>query len=190
MRSKLDLQALGLLSLILASAGPASAGPASADPQTDRRSTVAVAPTTGPSHSGLHLVRRRAATADSLRPLADGECLAVYTRSFQEPDATAPPEYLALSIRPEVRLDLASSPTEDADSSGRTLLRIQLRPEGSLDLERMTRDNQGRSVAVVIAGEVITVHKIRAVLSDGRIQVSCCSPDACGYLLRRLRESL
>jgi hypothetical protein len=39
---------------------------------------------------------------------------------------------------------------------------------------------------IVVGGEVVTVHKIRTAAEDGRLQVTCCSPGACGYLMEQL----
>ncbi len=53
-------------------------------------------------------------------------------------------------------------------------------------MKQVTRDNLGKSAALVIDGEVVTAHKIRAVIDSGLVQLSRCTDDACDYILARL----
>lgn len=55
-------------------------------------------------------------------------------------------------------------------------------------MERVTRENIGRSAAFVIDGDVVTAHKIRTVIEGGRIQLSRCTDDACEVIAVRLQQ--
>ncbi len=65
-------------------------------------------------------------------------------------------------------------------------LRIELTEDAAAEMERVTRENLGSSAALVIDGEVVTAHKIRAVIEGGRIQLSRCTDTACELIYARL----
>jgi preprotein translocase subunit SecD len=60
--------------------------------------------------------------------------------------------------------------------------------EAAADLERVSREHLGQTVALVVDGEVVTMHKIRSVISDGKVQVTRCTDNACQYLYTRLTK--
>jgi preprotein translocase subunit SecD len=138
---------------------------------------------------GMYLVVRDGGQADSLAPLADGEYLAVYTREFAGEADQGPPTYLVIHTRPEVHLVLAAAPRTSRDASGKTQLQFRLEEQYAAELEQFTRDHQGDRAAVFLGGKVVTVHKIRAVITGGRLQVSCCAPRACEFLRDRLTKA-
>jgi hypothetical protein len=52
----------------------------------------------------------------------------------------------------------------------------------------VTRENPKGRLAVILAGDVVTVHKIRAVIKEGKVQVSNCDPKAGAYLFCHLMK--
>jgi hypothetical protein len=139
---------------------------------------------------GVYLVLRASESADSLEPLAEGEHLAVYTRAFAAGPDQGPPEYMVIYTRPEVHLDLAEKPKMGRGPDGKLNLQFRLQPLAAAELEALTRDHQGARAAVFIGGQVVTVHKIRSVISGGALQISCCDPRACGYLQEKLKKNV
>lgn len=66
----------------------------------------------------------------------------------------------------------------DAES-GKRWVKLRL-AEGEADAFRaFTTQSSGRSIAVVVDGEVACQHKVRAAITSDEIQVSCCNPRAC-----------
>jgi preprotein translocase subunit SecD len=64
-----------------------------------------------------------------------------------------------------------------------TLSREQVKP-----LEDFTRAHLGGSVAILLDGEVISKHKVRAVVEGGRLQITRCGDNACDVLLAKLTK--
>jgi hypothetical protein len=55
-------------------------------------------------------------------------------------------------------------------------------------MEEVTRANPNRSLAMIIGGEVVTVHKIRSAISGGLVRIANCDEKAGMYLLQQLRK--
>jgi hypothetical protein len=51
----------------------------------------------------------------------------------------------------------------------------------------LTANPPGKQIAIVLGGEVVTTHKIRAVIRDGNVQITRCVPGAAKYLLEQLK---
>ena len=46
----------------------------------------------------------------------------------------------------------------------------------------------GKELAIVLGGEVVTTHTIRAAIKGGEVQITSCAAGAAKYLLEQLRE--
>ena len=112
----------------------------------------------------------------------------VYDRKYSEADRDGPPKYITLDTSFFVPLKLAGPPEAAKDDRGWTLLRVKLAPEHAKTLEVFTRDHLGGNVAIVINGEIITMHKVRSVITGGAVQITRCGDDACQVLRRKLTE--
>jgi preprotein translocase subunit SecD len=53
-----------------------------------------------------------------------------------------------------------------------------------------TEKNIMHQIAFVTDGTVITIHKIRAAVTDGEIQITRCTDNACQVLYLRLKEKV
>jgi hypothetical protein len=141
-----------------------------------------------PLADGVYLVLKRAPQEKDLRPVKAGEALLPHRHPYREGGADRPAEYLVVRRAADVPLLLAGPPREVTDASGAVRIELQLRREAADKLERLTRDNVGKEVAILVGGEVVTTHKVRTAIAGGRVQISCCEPGACTYLLKRLRD--
>lgn len=83
-------------------------------------------------------------------------------------------------------LILAGPPDARTDGGGRTLLGVTLARDQVKRLEDFTRAHLDGKVAIVIGGEIVTIHKVRSVIQDGKAQITRCNDDACKTLLLRL----
>jgi len=109
----------------------------------------------------------------------------VHDRKYVAAEPAPPPEYLLLRVKGHVPLDLAAAPRTD-DDSGRPRLLLDLDEEAAEALTELT--TRARRAAVVIGGDVVTMHSIRAPIRDGHLQITCCAQGALERLLAALGD--
>jgi preprotein translocase subunit SecD len=130
---------------------------------------------------------RDGAAAEDVLPLKDGEALAVDRHRYAK-GAGGPPRYLVVRSAPAAALDLDGEPEAITAGAEVVGVRLKLKPAAAAALERLTRDQVGRQVAVVVGGEVVTAHKVRDPIRGGQVQVTGCAPGSAGYLLGQLKS--
>jgi hypothetical protein len=112
----------------------------------------------------------------------------VYDGKYVDSSQTATPSYVALDTTFYIPLILEGSPTTNRDGNGRTLLGVTLSRKYITKLEDFTKAHLGGRVAIVLDGEIITMHKIRSVISEGKVQITRCYDNACEVLLSKLTK--
>ncbi len=135
---------------------------------------------------GFYIIARDSTDREAVQPVSSQEILAIHDYRFIADAEDAPPRYLVLPTEPDVPLVLREEPGSLPQDDGRILLLLTLADAHVEELARLTRENIGRGVAIVVGGDVVTTHAIRSVIEDGRIQISRCSDDGCRVLLARL----
>lgn len=136
---------------------------------------------------GVYAVLRDGTNKDDLLPLKDGETLVIDRHRYAKADDAEPPRFLVVRAAPDADLDPAEAPkaVKEGDAVARILLK--LRPKAATALERLTTDQRGKQVAIVLAGEVVTTHKVRDVIKGGEVQITSCAPGGAKYLLEQLQ---
>jgi len=81
---------------------------------------------------------------------------------------------------------LGKNPEKKIHENGNPSLHLQLEKKYIDQLEKFTGDNVNKSVAVVIGGKIVTIHKIRCAIEGGRIQITRCNDSACEVLYTEL----
>jgi hypothetical protein len=133
-----------------------------------------------------------------------------YDPRLADPTSTDDAKWIALDTTDYVPLVLAAAPrvipveglrppTPPRGDSGRSALRApRPSPDGRIRLEialakehvptlaGFTRRNIGGLAAIVLDGDVVTVHKQRAIITDGRMQITRCTDRACEKLFTKL----
>jgi preprotein translocase subunit SecD len=137
---------------------------------------------------GVYAVRREGAKETDVLPLKDGEALVVNRHRYLKDGENEPARFLVVRRAPEVALDLAGAPKAIEEGGEVVRILLRLRPQAAAALERLTRDHLGRPVAIVLGGEVVTVHKVREVIKGGDVQITSCAAGAAPYLLKQLRD--
>ncbi|HWQ53102.1 MAG TPA: hypothetical protein VN442_05420 [Bryobacteraceae bacterium] len=130
--------------------------------------------------NGVYAVLGETATAS--------EAALPYDAKYSDADRNAPRRYITLDAHSFVPLVLAAPPQARQDDRGWTLLSVTLARQHLGTLEAFTRAHLGGRVAIVLDGEIVTIHKVRSVISDGRVQVSRCHDNACQILRARLAK--
>jgi hypothetical protein len=97
--------------------------------------------------------------------------------------------WVVLDRQSYVPLILEAPPATENDVHGRPLLTVALAPQYVHALEELTRANlNGGRVAVVLDGVPITIHKVRSVISGGKMQITRCTDRACDVIRSKLLE--
>jgi preprotein translocase subunit SecD len=103
-------------------------------------------------------------------------------------DESEPPRFVVVRKAAGVALDLAAEPKAVKQEGGEGLrILLKLQPAPARELERLTRENLGRQVAIIVGGKVVTVHKVREVIKGGEVQITSCAPGGAEYLLEKLQ---
>jgi preprotein translocase subunit SecD len=157
-----------------------AAAPAAALPSDQPTATKKLA-------DGVYAVERDGERESDVAPLKPGEVILVDHHRFLKAGANEPPRYLVVPSAPGVLLDLAGAPQADKEGDEVVRVRLKLQPRAAAALEKLTQDRRGKQVAIVVDGEVVTVHKVREVIKGGDVQVTSCSPGGAEYLLKQLQ---
>ena len=135
--------------------------------------------------TGLFLVVAEASSAASLPTPTDEQRIVPYDSRFLR--EVEPTRYLLLAKKADVPLILAKTPDLlEKGAHGFPELHVELTPEAARSLEKLSREHLGGRVAFVIDDEPVTIHKIRSVISDGKLQITRCTDKACQYIYGRL----
>jgi hypothetical protein len=138
--------------------------------------------------NGLYAVLGEGSSRAEVRTDSIPNIVLLYDGKYVDSSQTASPSYVALDTASFVPLILEGSPTADKGGNGRTLLGVTLSRKYIKTLEGFTKAHLGGSVAIVLDGEIITMHKIRSVISGGKIQITRCYDNACEILLSKLTK--
>jgi hypothetical protein len=136
---------------------------------------------------GVYAVRRESIKKEDVLPLKEGEVLILNRRRFPKNDAKEPLRFLVVRSAPEVTLDLADDPKAVKEGTEVVRIAVKLQPKAAAALERLTRDQLGRQIAIVLGGEVVTMHKVRQIIKGGDAQITSCVAGAANYLLEQLQ---
>jgi preprotein translocase subunit SecD len=136
--------------------------------------------------NGFYAVLNEGSSRAEARTDSIPNIVLLYDGKYVDSSQTASPSYVALDTASFVPLILEGSPTANKDGNGRTLLGVTLSRKYIKTLEDFTKAHLGGRVAIVLDGEIITMHKIRSVISEGKIQITRCYDNACEILLSKL----
>ncbi|HEY6160435.1 MAG TPA: hypothetical protein VI112_04405 [Bacteroidia bacterium] len=85
-----------------------------------------------------------------------------------------------------------SAPPDTAyhEERNNTKLMLNLTKASGDDLERFTGKYLGHRVAIVIGGQVTTMHGIKAKITGGKLQITRCTDNACEKLYFELKDNV
>jgi preprotein translocase subunit SecD len=135
---------------------------------------------------GVYAVLRESLKEKEVLPLKEGEVLVVHQARYLKKEEKEPPRYLVVHAVPEVVFDAAGKPKAVKEGKEVVGISLKLQPKAAAALERLTRDHLGKQLAIVLGGEVVTMHKVREVIKNGDAQISCCAAGSANYLLEQL----
>jgi preprotein translocase subunit SecD len=136
---------------------------------------------------GVYAVLRESLKETDVLPLKAGEALVVDHHRYLKKDEEEQPRFLVVRSSPDVELDLAADPKAIKEGEQVERILLMLQTKAATALERLTSDRLGKQIAILLGGDVVTMHKIREVIKDGEVQITSCAPGAAKYLLEQLQ---
>jgi hypothetical protein len=136
--------------------------------------------------NGFYVVLSEGSSLKEVQTGSIPNIVLLYDGKYADSNQTASPSYVALDTASFVPLILEGAPTANKDGKGHTLLGVTLSKKYIGTLENFTKAHLGGRVAIVLDGEIITMHRIRSVISEGKIQITRCYDNACELLLSKL----
>jgi hypothetical protein len=161
-------------------------GPAPSDSARAVRPPFPAATADRRLRDGVYPVLREAASADSAHDPERAHVVLPYDDRYSEPAERSPRTYVALDTTSWVPMILEGSPERRPDGSGRTLLGVTLDRRYAKLLEAFTTRHLGGRIAIVLDDEIVTMHKIRSVIREGKVQITRCDDNACEVLYSKL----
>ena len=155
---------------------------------SESRDTV-LPPTTSNSAvppNGVYAVLREANCQTDAASNRAKQMVLIYDRKNASRDADPSPQYVAIDPDDYVPLIIDGAAKIGSDSDGKSMLSVTLARENVAKLEAFTRSHLGGKVANVIGGQIVTLHKVRAVIPDGQLQITRCEDDACRMIWSEL----
>lgn len=141
-----------------------------------------------PLPNGVYAVLAEGATPDQIREVPASSRVLRYDDKYSDAGRRQPPRYIALDAVAFVPLILEGPPEASKSERGWTMLSVTLERKQVKSLEDLTRTHLGGRVAIVLDGEIVTLHKVRSIITDGKAKVTRCTDDACRTLLLKLKK--
>lgn len=139
---------------------------------------------------GLYLVVAADRVKKHLLPLQNDQIIVLNDFRLLEPLERETPILLKLQKAPFVPLLINGKPLEDKEEgSNKPSLQLTLKDSQIEPLRLFTTTNLGKTVAIVIGGEVVSTHVIRTAITGGRLQITRCTKHGCKTLYTRLLKT-
>jgi preprotein translocase subunit SecD len=72
------------------------------------------------------------------------------------------------------------------DGQGKSILSVSLTHANAARAGAFTRAHLGGRIAMVVKGEIISLHKIRGVITEGNLQIARCQDNPCQAIRAKL----
>ena len=105
-----------------------------------------------------------------------------------EAEERQPTKYVVIEPEPFVPLILGEAPNREKDDKGKPNLLLKLAKDQVKPLDDFTTKHLGGTVAIVIGGDIVTMHKIKAAIKGGLIQITRCSDHGCQVIYTELQK--
>lgn len=148
---------------------------------------AAVNPAAQPLENGIYCVLREAPTPTDARVEGVPQVVLAYDRrKYSDAPPSEPLTYLAIDRRDYVPLVIEGRPEMKSDGQGKSVLTVSLVRKNAARAEAFTRAHLGGHIAIVVDGEIVTLHKIRSVITGGKVQITRCTDNACEVIRSKL----
>jgi len=140
-----------------------------------------------PRQNGAYLVLQEGATPEEARVSGVSQIVLAYDRrKYSDAPTNHPLSYVSIDPKDYVPLIIEGAPEMRKDGQGKSILSVSLTRTNAQRAESFTRAHLGGKVAMVVDGEIVTIHKIRSVIAEGKLQVTRCQDNACEVIRTKL----
>lgn len=151
------------------------------------RTNAPTAPSVASLQNGAYLLLREASTAQEARVDGVSQIVLTYDRQkYGEATTNQPLSYVSIDPKDFVPLIIEGSPNMTKDGQGKSILSVSLTHASAEKAEAFTRAHLGGKIAMVVDGEIVTLHKIRSVVTGGKLQITRCQDNACEVIRAKL----
>ena len=147
----------------------------------------AVDPVAHPPQNGAYVVLREASTPQDARVEGVPQVVLAYDRrKYSDAPPNEPLTYVSIDPTDYVPLLIEGVPDMKKDAQGKSTLSVSLTRKNAKRTEEFTRAHLGGKIAMLVDGEIVTLHKIRSVISGGKLQITRCDDNACEVIRAKL----
>jgi preprotein translocase subunit SecD len=137
--------------------------------------------------NGVYCVLREAPTPQEAQGAGTPLVVLAYDRrKYSDAPPNEPLTYVAIDPKDYVPLIIEGTPEMKSDGEEKSVLTVCLVRKNAERAEAFTRGHLGGRIAMVVDGEIVTLHKIRSVITDGKVQITRCTDNACEVIRSKL----
>jgi len=140
--------------------------------------------------NGIYLVYAEFNSSANAMRLPKGFVLYEYTADHLESrisEETDPTRYIVIRDKPSVPVILSDKPTLlNTNDKYEFALQFTLASKYIELMEKFTGSNLNKRAALVIGGKMITIHKLRAAIKNGKFTVTRCFDNGCKVIYQNL----
>lgn len=138
---------------------------------------------------GLYPIVNIDTVATQIDTLSSKEIAVYFSELFKDFNSN---EYLRIIIDTSdyVPLELEKAPTTEQQTEAKKKLLLSLTKEASEKLKSFTTNHVMKHVAIVVDGEVLTMHRIKVPITSGQLQITRCNDNACERLNLKLKDNI
>ena len=162
-------------------------GARNSDAQPTNPGSGAVSPAVRRLENGIYSVLGEAPARQDVRAEGVPQVVLAYDRrKYSDAPPSEPLAYVAIDLRDYVPLAIAGTPEMKSDERGKSVLTVSLTRKNAERAEAFSRAHLGGRIAIVVDGEIVTLHKVRSVITGGRVQITRCTDNACEVIRAKL----
>ncbi len=137
--------------------------------------------------NGAYLVLSEAPTPQDARGQGQSQVVIAYDRrKYSDAPPNEPLTYVAIDPKEYIPLIIEGAPEMKSDGEGKSVLNVSLTRKNAEKAEAFTRAHLNGRIAMVVGGEVVTLHKIQSIITGGKLQITRCTDNACEVIRSKL----
>jgi hypothetical protein len=173
--------------VVLFAAQLCACGCASKPAQPSDEGKPAINSVVHPLENGAYAVLGEADTRPGVETDTRPRIVLTYDRrKYSDAPPDEPLTYVEIDPADYIPLIIEGPPEMKKDTQGKSILSVSLTRAAANHTEAFTRAHLGGRVAMVVDGEIVTLHKIRNVVTGGKLQITRCTDDACEVIRAKL----